>query len=127
MCPDHGAYTCAILQLESDIGRLQVQQGLAEACHEFGIKQAMVENFVAVVLVKVFPCFEDLLLEVHDFLGLGVLFLIAVVFVHFPVFFLMLLTAIVCFLAVVARVVGVLATNLARNDFILTDRTCWNV
>jgi hypothetical protein len=87
----------------------------------------MVEDFVAVVLVKVFSCFKDLLLEVRDFLGLSVLFLIAAVFVHFPVLFLMLLTAIVRFLAVVARVVGVLATNLARNDFNLADRTCWNI
>ncbi len=87
----------------------------------------MVEDFVAVVLVKVFSCLKDLLLEVHNFLGLGVLFLITADFVYFPVFFLMLLTAIVGFLAVVARVVGVLATNLTWNDFILTYRTRWNV
>jgi hypothetical protein len=102
MRPDHSAYTCAILQLESDIGRLQVHKSFAEACHKFSIEQAMVENFVTVVFIKVFPCFEDLLLKVHDFLGLGVLFLIAAVLVDFPVFFLMLLTAIICFFTVVA-------------------------
>lgn len=127
MGADKDADTCAVLKLVADVGWLHLHEVLAEACHELCVQQAVVEDFVAVVLVEVFSCLEDLFLQVHDFLWLCVFLLVTVVLVCLPVLFLMFLTAIVCFLAVVAWVVRIFAANLTGNDLVLIHRTRWNV